>query len=449
MRSPRHTARFLALAAATVALASPLSGAALRNGPMLGDVSMRHARVWVQTTEAAEVRVAYWKKGDRDATQWAGPVATDPAWGHTATVSLAGVEPGNTYRYAIELDGERLDRLSSQTFDTQPYYFEKQPPPDVTIALGAGHYRPQEGFEPPYKTLGAGYNIFATIAGRDPDAMVWLGDTMHLRPSDWASRAGYVKRNAHARAQPEMRQLLAGTPNYATWSSADYGPEGAGRLYGRKRIARGAFEAFWANPEIAIPEFNGIATRFRVSDAEFFLLDTRSARAIRTAQDEVPQVLGDAQIRWLSEALQRSDATFKIVGAGAPILNPADKPGNLSYAKEEHNELLRVLRDSGASGLVFVSSGKTYGELTRYVQPNSYALYDLTLGPLTSAPKDQADELNYFRQPGKSTFERHFALLEITGPEDARELTMRVIGTEGEEKWSRTLKYGELRSGGP
>ena len=126
------------------------------------------------------------------------------------------------------------------------------------------------------------------------------------------------------------------------------------------------------------------------------------------------------------------------------MLNPADNRNNLSYAEREHSDLLQMLRDERIAGLFFISGGKYYGELTRLVHANSYNLFDLTLGPLTANPQENQDELNFFRMPGTSTFERHFALLDFTGPEDDRALNIRVMSMEGKELWQRTIQASQL-----
>ena len=107
--------------------------------------------------------------------------------------------------------------------------------------------------------------------------------------------------------------------------------------------------------------------------------------------------------------------------------------------------MLQMLRDARIAGLFFISGGKSYGELTRLVHANSYNLYDLTLGPLTANPGNNEDELNFFRQPGSSTFERHFAIIEFAGPEEERRLTIRIMSIEGKELWSRSISASSLQ----
>jgi len=421
-------------------LLQPLS-AKLISGPMLAGLEMREAQIWVQSDAPSIVRVAYEEANAPGNQCWSDPVETAPELANTATVILRRIEPGKTYNYQIELNGERLP--TSYSLTSPAFYHGRTPPPDFTVAVGGAHYRIEEGFEPPYQIMGAGYEIFETIAASKPALMLWLGNTAHLRESDWPSKSGYLKRYTHARAAPELSKLLAGTPNYAIWGEADYGTPGAGARYSYREDAAACFKAFWPRPAM-MKGLDGVASRFRYADVDFFMLDTRSFRNDNPSSEEPFQILGQAQLDWLRQELIQSTATFKVVLAGAPILNPAKSRSNLSYAEQEHNRLLQMLRSEQISGLFFISGGKYYGELTRLVHASSYNLFDLTVGPLTAKPRDNQDELNFFRMPGSSTFERHFALIGFKGPEGARRIVIRIMSLEGKELWQREITASGL-----
>ncbi len=414
----------------------------LVSGPMLASLEMREARVWVQTDQPATVRIAYTEASDRANQRWSLPVESNPSLGNTVTAVLTGIEPGKNYHYSVELNGELL--APSYEFTSPDFYHDRTPPPDFRIAVGGAHYQIEEGFEPPYQILGGGYEIFESIAAAEPALMLWLGNTAHLRKSDWASKSGYLKRFSHARSTPQLGPLLASIPHYATWGEADYGAPYAGANYSYRQFAELSFNAFWPRP-VEVAALDGIVTRFRHADVDFFMLDTRSYRNDSPTSDQTSQILGHQQIEWLRQELVRSTATFKVIVAGAPILNPAKSRSNLSYAEREHTRLLQMLRSENIAGLFFISGGKYYGELTRLVHASSYNLHDLTVGPLTANPRDNEDELNFFRMPGTSTFDRHFALIDFTGPEESRSITMRIMNSEGSELWTRELTASQLQ----
>lgn len=422
-------------------LVNPLA-AKLLSGPMLGSVEMREAQIWVQTDSPSIIRIAYAETDNKQNPTWSLPVETDPKLANTATATLTKIEPGKTYHYKVEINGEL--NPESYHLKSPAFYQGRTPPPDFSIAVGGAHYMVEEGYEPPYQIMGAGYEIFETIAAADPELMLWLGNTAHLRESDWGSLSGYLKRFAQARSAPGLAKLISNTPNYSTWGEADYGAPNSGANYSQRKIAEASFRAFWPRP-VNVPGLEGIASRFRYADVDFFMLDTRSYRNDTPTSKQPFQILGADQIEWLRQELVRSNATFKVVIAGAPILNPAKNRSNLSYAEREHTSLLEMLRSEEIAGLFFISGGKYYGELTRLVHASSYNLFDLTVGPLTANPRENKDELNFFRMPGSSTFERHFALIDFKGPEDDRSIIIRIMSIEGKELWNRNIPASSLK----
>ena len=415
----------------------------LINGPMIAHLEMREAKIWVQANSPSIVRVAYSTVGNDTPLNWSDPIETDENKSHTAIVVLDKIEPDQSYSYRVEINGEIVGTLS--TFRSPSNYQERKPAPDFKIAVGGAHYMIEDGYEPPYRMLGGGYEIFTSITQAEPALMIWAGNTAHLRSSDWGSKSGYHKRFSMARSTLQLQPLLRSIPHYAIWSDHDYGAPNGGRSNAFRGVAEENFKVFWPRP-VEIMQLEGVATQFRYADVDFFMLDVLSYRNDTPNSSTRMQILGKEQIQWLRQALIQSTAAFKVIIAGAPILNPADSRSNLSYAESEHNELLQMLRDERISGLFFLSGGKKYGELTRLVHANSYNLYDLTLGPLTASPSNNEEELNYFRQPSTSTFERHFALIEFSGEEETRTLTVRVMSLEGRELWSRRIPVSSLQA---
>ena len=439
---PFSPPRAIALLFALLSAASIQLFADIIAGPMLAHVDMREATVWIQTDTPTVVRVAYQKAHTETERRWSQPIQTDSSNSNTATLTLDAVEPGIDYYYQIELNG----KLSKDSYQLKtPINFQgRSHAPDLRIAVGGSHYVAEDGFEPPYQTLGGGYDIFTTILDAQPELMIWTGNTAHLRDSDWTTKSGTLKRFSKARSTAQLQALLASVPNYATWGNTDYSTTHAGQHYSFRQNIEQCFKAFWPRP-VEITSLKGIATRFRRSDVDFFMLDVRSYRDDAKASDRLPTILGEQQIEWLRQEILRSTATFKIIIAGAPILNPAENRNNLSYANGEQSKLLQMLRNERIPGLFFISGGKYYGELTRLIHAGCYNLFDLTLGPLTANPKDDANELNFFRVPGSSTYERHFALIDFTGPESNRQLTIRVISVDGKELWNRTITAKQLQ----
>ena len=165
---------------------------------MLSDLTYREAQIWTQTEYPAFVSIHYFETSNPDKKHVTSKIKTTEASGYTANFLLTKIEPNRNYTYAIEVDGE----LSSEkhTFNSLNYYYEKEPPPDVKIAILGSHYAVEPEFEPPYRKLGGGYGIFESIYETQPDLVLWAGNTAHLRKSDIDSQNGYFKRYSYARS---------------------------------------------------------------------------------------------------------------------------------------------------------------------------------------------------------------------------------------------------------
>lgn len=408
---------------------------------MLSDLTYREAQIWTQSENPATVAIHYFETSNPGIKFITPKIKTEEASACIANFVLAKIEPNRTYTYAIEVDG--LLSPKTYTFDSLNYYYEKEPPPDVKIAVLGSHYAIDQEFEPPYRKLGGGYSIFGKVYEAQPDLVLWAGNTAHLRNSDVDSINGYFKRYSHARSLIEPKKLIAQIPNLGIWSYNDYGVPTSGKEMSLKQTAQKAFSKFWPKTT-SVAHHDAFCYTHKISDVELFFLDVQSQRKTNVSTLEEAQILGEEQIEWLKNALLTSEAKFKIIVSGAPLLNPAKVEKNLSFADSEKQALLSLFKSYKIPGLFFVSGGSYKGELTRIVHSTHYSFFDLTVGPSTAIPIDTDEELNFYRIPGTNTFEQQYTILEIKGDEDDRSLEMQVYSLAGNKLWSRTIKASEL-----
>lgn len=417
----------------------------LSAGPMVGYSEMREVPVWVQTTQAADVQLRFWPKNNPNQKATTGIQKTNYDQAHTATLYARSLLPGTRYEYEVLLNGEAADLPYVTEFQTIPFYQEKAPPPDFTLAVGGGNYVLDAPFDPLNRKPGAEHSIFLAIQSKQPDMMLWTGNNVYLRESDWNSLSGYYARYTHNRALPELQPLLASVHHIATWSQADYGSLGADSYKWNRDTAHKAFQHFWANPSYGVSDVEGITTTARWSDVDFFLLDDRSHRDLTHTIPQKRVVFGPKQIKWLLESLKKSTATFKVIVSGSPILNPESNQENFIIAPKERDSFFEELKNERISGVLFISGGKRHGELTKLIRAGAPPLYELTMGPLTGRPDSKTLELNYFRVPNTSTFKRHFALVNFFGEEEDRKITFSGFDSLGEKLWSETLSAKQMQ----
>ena len=414
---------FSLLAALGVA-ASPAEppGARLVAGPMLGYSEPREVLLWAQTSGPARVKFVYWDEavpeGPRHETDEKATVRSEAFIARLVADRLA---PGRRYAYEIHVDGRRVER-------PYPLRFQSRMPraafgggptglTSVRVALGSCFWAPDPA-EPTVGRRGEDYGIFAAIAARQPDLMLWLGDNVYLRDMDASSRTGLLERYGHNRALSELQSLLGSTHHYAVWDDHDYGPNDSDRSYRDKHWAREAFTLYWGNPSAGIEGSPGITTRFDWADVEFFLLDNR----------------------WNRSPIMRSTGKRQVFGRGAdPVADrcPVPEPCHLQGGglwrpgaePRAHGRDLRQLprgapgplaadRGGGVRGVLFVTGDRHFTELARLDRPGTYPLYDLTVSPLATWVERNGDrERNTLRVPGTLVSEQNFGTLEVEGLE--------------------------------
>lgn len=426
-------------------LCGALQAASLAAGPMLGYPEMREVSVWVQTDGPAEVQLRYWPltQPEQPTPSSSARTRAESAFAHT--FRLGPLPAGTFFGYALSIDGQNVPLPGDPVFQTAPDFREKFPPPDFAVAVGAGHYVNDRAYDPLNRIPGSGYEIFESIRSLKPDLMLWLGNTVHVRPADAGSRSGIHERYRLARAHPDLQALLSSVHHAALWGQGEIGPEPRDARDPELQWASEAFRHYWPNRSFGWPEEpraqNGV---LRYSDVEFFFLDAFTFRDVSERFASRRQVYGAAQLDWLLDGLQRSQATFKVICTGAPMISPAEEPDNFTVAPDERNDFLEDLAKREIDGVVFLAGGKPFGEMTKMVRSSGYDLWELTVGPMTARPVERNREINYFRQPGTSSYQRHFALLSFSGPEADRQIEVSVRDTHGNELWSHKLRATNL-----
>ncbi|MEE8486846.1 MAG: alkaline phosphatase D family protein, partial [Gemmatimonadota bacterium] len=285
--------------------------AVLQAGPMVGYSEMREVALWVQTIEAADVKFIYWDQANPGVRFETAEVRTSAQDVFVVELTAELLEPGRKYGYEVHVDGWAVPLDWPLEFQTQTLWQWRGDPPDFRFVIGSCFYVNEPPYDRPGDPYGAGFEILASIGATNPDAMLWLGDNVYLRETDWYSRSGIMHRYTHTRSFPELQPLLGSVHHYATWDDHDYGPDNSDWTWREKETTKEAFDLFWANPSSGTPEFGGITTSFQWGDAEFFLIDDRWNRSSEHRSSD--RVMLGPQFDWLIDALASSRATFKFV----------------------------------------------------------------------------------------------------------------------------------------
>jgi len=271
-------------------------------------------------------------------------------------------------------------------------------------------------------------HVWGAIRAYDPDVFLFIGDNVYADTQDMGKmRADYEAQWA----VPGFAALRSECRLLGTWDDHDYGENDAGVEYPKKRQSQQVFLDFFGVPRndprraregVYHSEIHGPHGR-RV---QFILLDTRyhrsplnrdeSGRDWRAEPDGFPgsyvpnrdpeaTLLGEAQRDWLEERL-REPAELRIIATSIQFVaedHGFEKWANLPY---ERRRMCDLIRETGASGVVFVSGDRHSAELSVLdpfaadvgsASDPGYPIYDLTSSALTNSSGRWWNEHNRHR----------------------------------------------------
>lgn len=447
LRTTAAVALSLALAAGAFGQTAPPVPDALLSGPMLAYADLRETAVWLQTRHAVDAQLRYFPEGRPADARLSPAVRTDVQDDFIAVFTLSELEPGTRYAYEVYLDGRPVARPYPFTFATQALWRWRTDAPDFTALFGSCAYVNDPAYDRPGTPYGSDHEIFAAMAAKKPDLMLWVGDNTYTREADFFSPGGIRYRYRHDRALPQLQELLAATHHYATWDDHDYGPNDSDGTFALKDVSLDVFRQYWPGVGYGLRGVPGVFQKFQWSDVDFFLVDDRYHRKPERWPDGADKtMLGRAQMDWLKESLAASRAPFKLVVVGSQALNPLSRSESWAQFETERTELLDFIRTARIEGVVFLSGDRHMSELIRIDRPGQYPLYDFTSSPLTAgtaAPRGP-EQANPHRVAGTLLVEHSFGRLRFEGKPGARRLHLEAYDKAGNLKWEHVIAQGDL-----
>ena len=418
----------------------------INSGPMVGYSTMQEVLLWVQTEERANVHFEYYEIDNPKVKFSTDKIETEKKNGYVAKLIADQVIPGKKYKYEVYINNYKIERNYAMEFQTQELWKWRTDPPDVKFIIGSCSYINEPKFDRPGKPYGSNFEIFNSINKKNPDFMLWLGDNTYLREPDWNSRTGFIKRYSHTRAFPELQPLLASTHHYATWDDHDYGPNNSDGSFWLKETASEIFKLFWGNPNYNVTGKGGITGFFQWSDLDFFLLDNRYHRTANNNLTGNRQMLGKDQIDWLINALSFSQASFKFVAVGGQMISNGAVYENYATYPDERKYLLDKIREAKIEGVIFLDGDRHHTILSKMQETkNVYPLYDLTCSSLTAGVNNDNEPYNSFKLEETFVSVNNFGMLNVTGPNNDRELTIQIFDKDGKELWIKSIKANDLK----
>jgi hypothetical protein len=436
----------------------PLAGADLVAGPMVGHVTDKSARLWMEFPVAGQVTVTAFDVvhnepvgGMRIGVEGPTPFVCD--------VPISGLQPNHAYRVEVKLNGETV-KLPEIALRTAPETGEEA---TFTVAFGSGldiaPMTPAAGgaaeSEPvlvPHKLP-----IFRSITTINPRAFFFLGGMGKLpeKLEDFPTthRAAYrfiTDFHTLIRREPDMQGLLNSTPCYALFDERDLGPAGVDSKFVFLQESLVAFQRFWPNPDWGTPENPGCFFTCSFGDADFFMLDTRTFRSEQS-------LLGAPQLAWLEKGLKSSRASFKVIGASCRLFGGGAKDAGDGWAKYpiEQADFLKWLEQNRVTGLISLAGNQNVGSVSKFESAAGGLRYPIfmagtsMLSPIaearTAANSPEVTEAGKETRIGGAAVRNSFGTLDFGGQNEHRFVTLRVRDETGKAVGEQTVLAQQLR----
>jgi alkaline phosphatase D len=285
--------------------------------------------------------------------------------------------------------------------------------------------------------------IWGTAFADRPDLVLFAGDNVYSSEPPWSADK-LARAYAAQAAVPSFAQLRSAVPHMAIWDDHDYGMNDAGAEFPHKAASKQAFLDFWqvgANDPRRQREGIYHAESFGPPGqrVQVIMLDIRWFRSPWKPTDErnapgreryVPDddpaktMLGPVQWQWLERQL-REPADLRLVVSSIQVVADGhgwERWGNFPL---ERARLYRLIAQTGAGGVVFLSGDRHIGALYAQVRGVPYPLYELTASGVTH-PWAQAREAGPNRI-GDLFAEQHYGMVDVDWASRTVQLQLRDV----------------------
>ena len=294
---------------------SKLLKSELLHGPFIGHTTFSSTKIWVRTLKESTIKIEVSEKEDFSAIASTGTATSKASDDFTAKVDIKNLKENTTYFYRISIDKKEIKDIGKLTFKTFP---EKG---GFRIAFGGG-----AGYTPKYEKV---WNI---IEKHNPNTLFLLGDNVYIDTPETPETQYYCYYRRQSRK--EFKSLTSKTPTYMVYDDHDFGDNDSFGTNHKdspawKRPVLKIFSENSANPSYGGgKEDPGCWFKIKISDAEFFFMDTRYYRDNPRTKQANKTMLGEVQRKWLLKSLKESKAKFKVICSTVPMTKGV-KPGKV------------------------------------------------------------------------------------------------------------------------
>ena len=333
------------------------------------------------------------------------------------------------------------------------------------VAWGENEARPDSVLKIAFGSCGSQEHplpIFDDVVKHQPDVFIFLGDNIY---GDTEDMDVLRRKYQQLESKPTYQNLKAHTDILATWDDHDYGQNDAGKRYPKKVESKEIFLEFFEEPKDSSRfDHEGIYhSVFReVGDktVQIILLDGRTFRDDLLEfgdQENKPKryfyhldytphtdpsktLLGEEQWSWLAKELRRP-ADFRVIATGTQFgieFNGYEAWANFPHEQER---LARLIKQTRANHVVFISGDVHYAEISKFEHAESYPLYDVTASGLSRTWKFATPNRNRIEGP---IMNNHFGLLTINFEAERPHVKAEIWDIRGNQRVEHTIPFAEI-----
>ncbi len=318
--------------------------------------------------------------------------------------------------------------------------------PPVVSRIGFGSCASQERPQP----------IWDAVLAQSPELFIMLGANIY---ADTDNPTIIKQKYDQLAAVPGFQRLRAACPLLSVWDGHDFVANTPGVENPNRDAAQKLFLEFFKESTDS-PRWKraglycGAVFGPEGKRVQVILLDTRYHRSAMKSKereftpdsDPSRTYLGAEQWKWLEEQL-RMPAEVRLIGSSIQIVaeeHPYEKWANLP---KERERLYNLLRETKATGVVFLSGDRRLAELSLGDAGLGYPVYDLTSSGLNMGNKRWNGVEKNSKRVMTMTYGDNFGMVQIDWDKPDPQIRLQIRNVDGELTINQKLDLSVLKPG--
>lgn len=321
------------------------------DGPLVGGVTARSAKVFVRTDVPAIVQIQFSTSASMSRPLVTAEYTTKYSSDLTHIFTLDDLVTDKVYYYSVIVDGQPQHSSPFPHFKTFPKAGQATPF-EFAITTDVGNFKKNSA------------PSFQTILSANPAFLLQIGDWDHRDPTTL-----YEMRKMHREVRGKDTyagsdfdlHIAKAIPLFHVWDDHDYGMnDGDYTFFAKPQALKAYLEYYPTADNMPNPEA-GIWQQFTYAHSEIYMLDVRSNRDPNDIVDDKDKSMlnGESikndQKAWLLNSLRNSSAKWKFITSGVPF-NPTSKPSDGWGAfTTEWQEIVSFINQNKITGVIVLS----------------------------------------------------------------------------------------------